>query len=102
MGEDALAAALAGLWAKNRPLVLERAQTVLRELELASTGQPADLSLAAREAHVLAGALGTYGREGSEVFSEVEQTVVSSSSAAPEETALGVLAHRVRATIAEL
>lgn len=99
---DPLADALAALWATNRGRVLARATAVLRELEAAASGRAADLELAAREAHVLAGALGTYGQAGSAVFAEVEGALTSSGSAAPEEVALGALADRVRQIVAAL
>jgi hypothetical protein len=101
-GEDALTTALAGLWAKNRDRVLTRANAVLDALDAAAAGQPADLAAAARESHVLAGALGTYGRAGSEVFAEAETAMAASGSGEPEAADLEALARRVREVVAAL
>lgn len=95
MNDDPLAAALEALWSKNRDRVLERAHTVLLALESGS-----DLEIAAREAHVLAGALGTYGRGGSAVFAEVEAALAADAS--PGAADRGALAHRVRDVITAL
>ena len=67
MGDD-LAAAMARLWTANRPKILARATTVLAALEDRAAGRSYDREAAAREAHTLAGALGTYGRPGSALF----------------------------------
>jgi hypothetical protein len=93
VSEDALAAAMATLWDKNRDTVVARAVAVHRAL-LDGVG----LDEAAREAHVLAGALGTYGRPGSALFAEVERVLDGDEA----EADLPALAARVSRAISQL
>lgn len=75
---DPLAAALDRLWQTNGPELRARAERVLAAL----TGEPSDREGAVRDAHVLAGALGTYGRPGSEVFAAAEVALTGGDPAA--------------------
>lgn len=68
---DPLAAALDRLWRTNGPELRARAERVRAALT-DSGGATGDQAGAVRDAHVLAGALGTYGRPGSELFATAE------------------------------
>lgn len=95
--EDALAAALDRLWQANRATLLARGEVVLAALEAVAADLPADRAAAARDAHVLAGALGTYGRPGSELFAEAERVLADGAA-----TATPTLAERVRGALRAL
>lgn len=92
MGPDPLAVALDRLWRKNRPELLARAARV----EAALIDGVAD-PIAAEDAHVLAGALGTYGRPGSALFATAEDLLTVGDPAARTE-----LAAAVRTVLAQL
>lgn len=80
------------LWISNRPRMQRRFLDVLEVLDALACEDEADVQLGARDAHVLAGALGTYGRPGSDLMKYVEQSL-----AAPVEAAVASeLADRVR------
>lgn len=66
---DPLAAALDRLWQTNGPELRARAERVLSALSSPEAVAGEDV---VRDAHVLAGALGTYGRPGSELFTMAE------------------------------
>lgn len=102
---DDLAAALDGLWLANRDKMLARGAAVLAALEDAAAGRPVDLGTAARGAHALAGALGTYGRPGSALFAEIERVLDGDEGATcgdEPEADLASCAERVRRALAEL
>lgn len=101
MGDD-LAAAMARLWTANRPKILARATTVLAALEDLAAGRSYDREAAAREAHTLAGALGTYGRPGSALFSEVERVLAGDVEGCEPEADPGSCAERVRRALLEI
>lgn len=102
MNDAGLAEALNRLWTANRPKILARGATVVAALEDAAAGRPFDRDAAIREAHTLAGALGTYGRPGSALFAEVER-VLAEESAEPElEADLASCAARVRQALQEI
>ena len=85
------------MWAKHRTRVLGRLEIVCSALEdLAARRQP-DRDPAAHEAHILAGALGMYGRPGSELLREVELALKE-----PGDADWSQLASRVRDVAAEL
>lgn len=69
--EDAMAAILERAWERNHERVLGRLDRVALALEQLAGGSGGDTS-ATNEAHVLAGALGTYGRPGSPLLREAE------------------------------
>lgn len=98
--EDPLTAALDRLWQRNGPELRARAGRVLAALEAAGAGDGADRSAAAREAHVLAGALGTYGRPGSALFAAAEQLLAD--GAAQDPAALLSLSEQVRLVLPDL
>ncbi len=93
---DPLAAALDRLWSANRATILARGEIVLAALEAGAAAEPPVCQAAAREAHVLAGALGTYGRPGSELFAEVERALAEPVADSAE------LASRVREALRAL
>jgi HPt (histidine-containing phosphotransfer) domain-containing protein len=101
---DDLAAAMDRLWTANRPKMLARGQAVLAALEDAAAGRPVDRTAAAREAHTLAGALGTYGRPGSALFAEIERVLDPHDDAAgcEPEGDLASCAERVRLALETL
>ena len=90
------------LWTANRPKILARAATVLAALEDAAAGRPYDREAAAREAHTLAGALGTYGRPGSALFAEVERVLAGESDGCEPESDPLSCAERVRRALQEI
>ena len=105
MTMDDFTAALDELWNANRTRMLARGQTVLTALEDAAAGRPFDRATAAREAHALAGALGSYGRPGSALFAEVERVLDGEEGAGGEpelEADLSSCADRVRRALAAL
>ncbi len=103
MTDAEFAAAMAQLWAANRTKVLARGALVLAALEDAAAGRPFDRVAAAREAHTLAGTLGTYGRPGSALFAEVERALSDEEGGDPEpEADLGCCAGRVRRALEEI
>ncbi len=60
------------VWQRQRPRVLGRLEVVVGALRAGVADQEA-----AREAHVLAGALGTYGRPGSSLLRRAELALTS-------------------------
>jgi hypothetical protein len=97
-----LADALERLWAVNRPNILARAAAVLAALEDAAAERPFDREVAAREAHTLAGALGTYGRPGSALFAEVERILAGEAAGGEPEADPRSCAERVRRAITQI
>jgi HPt (histidine-containing phosphotransfer) domain-containing protein len=83
MTEGAAAEAVARLWERFRPLVSARIGTIEAYLE----GQDGvGLEDAARAAHNLAGALGSYGRpDGSRVARRIEHALRAPDPAPPEQ-----------------
>ena len=74
MSGDVLRAALAGLWAQNVHHALARVEALEAYARLLRTGDDAETRRAAEwDAHKLAGALGSYGRAGSDVAAQLEQ-----------------------------
>ena len=61
--EEALRAGIRRIWQQSKPIVLERIDTLERAHALALAGRLTDAERAAaeREAHKLAGSLGTFG-----------------------------------------
>ncbi len=101
---DPLAAALDRLWQRNGPELRVRAERVLAALA-APDGSGADRAAAVSDAHVLAGALGTYGRPGSELFATAEALLGGEVGGAPggaERAARAQLADDVRRLLDEL
>lgn len=79
---DPLAQVVEQVWQRNRERVLARlARTEVALRDLAG-GVPADAG-AAQDAHVLAGALGTYGRPGSELLKLAELALSGRGEADP-------------------
>ena len=94
---DPLAAALDRLWRTNGPELRARAERVLAAL--ADPG--GDRADAVRDAHVLAGALGTYGRAGSELFAAAE-ALLEREPAGDHAAACRALADDVRRLLSDL
>ena len=92
---DAMSAILEQAWHRQHARVLGRLGRVALALDELAAGRAADAS-ATGEAHVLAGALGTYGRPGSPLLREAE-VCLSGDGGDP-----AALARRVRALTAEL
>lgn len=97
---DPLAAALDRLWRTNGPELRARAERVLSALSSPEL-EALDRADAVRDAHVLAGALGTYGRPGSELFAAAEALLDGGPEGA-EPAARVALAADVRRLLAEL
>lgn len=78
----AIAARLAELWRKSRPIILER-MTVLRTSHAVLTANPADAEARTRAreaAHKLSGVLGTFGiPQGSEAAHLIEAGLTSAN-----------------------
>jgi HPt (histidine-containing phosphotransfer) domain-containing protein len=97
--EAKMAALLASMWTKNRPLMLERLGTLDRAAEAAEL---AELEPELREttigiAHKLAGSLGTFGfPRGTELARELELAL---ESAHPEPKHLKTLVMSLRLTL---
>lgn len=72
-----VAALLEQLWQDNRGVLLGRLDVVLAALEARAAGQAGAQQDAARQAHSLAGALGTYGRPGSPLMRQAEKALDS-------------------------
>ena len=97
--EDKMAALLAQLWEKNRPIVEERLATLDRASIAAATGTlNSDLRReAAQAAHKLAGALGMYGyEEGTRIAREIDALL---SSDVPGVSHLDELTARLRMAV---
>lgn len=97
--EDKMAAVLAQLWQKNRPIVEERLATLDRASAAAASGRlSSDLRKeAAQAAHKLAGALGMYGyEEGTNIAREIDALL---SSDAPSVAQLAELTARLRTAV---
>ena len=74
MSDDALRAALAGLWSQNVHLAVARVEALEAYAVLLRAGDdPASRRTAEWDAHKLAGALGSYGRSGSDVAAALEE-----------------------------
>lgn len=63
------------LWAANEARSRARLVDVLVVLDAVASGDQADLELGISQAHILAGALGSFGRPGSDLLKEVEQAL---------------------------
>lgn len=88
---EEVAALLEQLWQANRGVLLDRLDVVVAGL----SGAPGtDLQDAARQAHSLAGALGTYGRPGSPLLKSAERAL---ADGAADDGARATLAQEVRA-----
>ena len=72
-----VADAVERLWHSNRPKILTRLRQVVSAVEQLACGGEVDRAEAQRQAHALAGALGTYRRPGSPLLKEVEQALAS-------------------------
>lgn len=97
--EDKMAALLAELWKKNRPIVEERLATLDRASAAAAAGSlNGDLRKeAAQAAHKLAGALGMYGyEEGTHIAREIDALL---SSDVPGVAHLAELTARLRTAV---
>lgn len=99
----ALADAVARLWERSRPALLERLATVERAAEGARRGalRGPERHAAEREAHRLAGSLGTFGYpRGSEIAFEMERMLASGARLAPRDgAALAAQAAELRALL---
>jgi HPt (histidine-containing phosphotransfer) domain-containing protein len=96
---EALRAGIQRIWELSRPTVLDRIQVLANAERLASTGvlSDAERQEAEREAHKLAGSLGTFGfHDASLAANELEQLL--SANHAPAEWA--ALIDRIRRDIA--
>lgn len=78
-GHDDVSDLVERLWQTNRAKVLARLDEVLAAVDLLAAGRAADRTAAERQAHALAGALGTYSRPGSSLLKEVERTLAAGS-----------------------
>lgn len=85
------------MWVKHRDRVLARLTALEESLDALARGEQVDRAAAAREAHVLAGGLGTYGRPGSELMSRVELAL-----AVRDEAEWPALAGAVRDVVAQV
>ena len=97
--EDKMAAVLAQMWQKNRPIVEERFATLDRASVAAAAGSLSDdlRREAAQAAHKLAGALGMYGYdEGTQIAREIDALL---SSDAPGVGHLAKLTARLRTAV---
>jgi HPt (histidine-containing phosphotransfer) domain-containing protein len=97
--EDKMAAVLAQMWQKNRPILEERLETLERaSAAAASGGLSGELRKeAAQAAHKLAGALGMYGYdEGTNIAREIDALL---SSDVPGVVHLAELTARLRAAV---
>jgi HPt (histidine-containing phosphotransfer) domain-containing protein len=97
--EDKMAAVLAQMWQKNRPIVEERLATLDQASAAAAAGGlNGELRKeAAQAAHKLAGALGMYGYdEGTQIAREIDALL---SSDVPAVGQLGDLIARLRTAV---
>src|SRR4051794_16601789 len=91
VGHDDAAAALREIWDRWQPQVLEQVEVLERSVAaLVNDDLSDDLRAEAeREAHKLAGSLGTFGkRSASECAREVEVTLHADASLGPEQAPL--------------
>jgi hypothetical protein len=79
---DPVADVVEAMWQRNRARLLARLDRVEAALRAQSPAAPVDTA-AAEDAHVLAGALGTYGRPGSELLKQVELALARRSEHDP-------------------
>ena len=97
--EDKMAAVLAQMWQKNRPIVEERLATLDRASTAAAAGglNGEVRKEAAQAAHKLAGALGMYGYdEGTRIARQIDALL---SSDVPGVAQLSGLVARLRAAV---
>jgi HPt (histidine-containing phosphotransfer) domain-containing protein len=98
---DAIETALAEIWQRMRPIVLARISTVELATAALPTASLSDERIEAgyREAHKLAGVLGTFGLErGTRLARDLEEHLASPGAAA-EAVRLQRVASNLRATV---